>query len=105
MVLKNTNGRKKCSGSTAAAVVWHRLTTGESEAGLMADYAIAARRLWGLCVRVVCQLVKTPAGLLLLSFGCHLALLRGLDDLACKHLSLWMVKVYSLAAGAGCCGC
>ena len=45
-----------------------------------------------------------PSGLLL-SFGCHLALLSGLDDLACWNLSLLDDSDAFLPVGAGCCDC
>ena len=41
-----------------------------------------------------------PSGLLLLSFADHLAMLSGLDDYVSG-----LPKLYSLAAGAGCCDC
>ena len=44
-----------------------------------------------------------PSGLFL-SSRYHLALFHCLDDLACYHLNFWIVKMYSLAVAAGCCG-
>ena len=43
------------------AAVWHRLTVGEAEAGLVADDALAVRQWWfeERKLVLVCQLVKT----------------------------------------------
>ena len=45
------------------------------------------------------------SGLMLLSFGYHLALLSGSDGLAWWHVNLLDGKDVFLAAGAGWCGC
>ena len=35
------------------------------------------------------SMIRPPSGLLMLSFVCQMALLSGLNDLACRRLSLW----------------